>query len=162
MRGAGVEVRLKENGGQHRAALAKLDLEDNDMIVHTGSSDTGPLVPNGFGGYGEAVPGGTELGVLQKLAATGRAPSSGAPGNGDDGTRTGNGLTSSSPPASIAEQRCRTIIASAQWTAAAGSTAMTPPPSPRSSATERLAAGCRNSERCRDSSVPKERSGSRV
>jgi hypothetical protein len=58
-------------------ASSKLDLTDNDLVVHTGSNDT---------------TGQTELGVVQGQAAAGRNV---APGGIFDGTWTGNGLTSS-------------------------------------------------------------------
>lgn len=65
---------------------SKIDLEDNDMIVHTGSSDTGATDAQG---YTET----NELGAVAGLAAQGRNV---APGGAYDGTWTGNGLTSSS------------------------------------------------------------------
>ena len=69
-------------------SASKLNLEDNDLIVHTGSSDTGNGVPNQLG-----VPETNELGSVQALAALGRNVAAGGVLNG---TWTGNGLTSSS------------------------------------------------------------------
>ena len=67
---------------------SKLDLTDNDLIVHTGSSDSGNGVPNQLG-----VPETNELATVQGLAVTGRGVK---PGGVLDGTWIGNGLTSSS------------------------------------------------------------------
>ena len=67
---------------------SKLNLEDNDLIVHTGSSDQGNGVPNQLG-----VPETNELGTVQSLAALGRNVAAGGVLNG---TWNGNGLTSSS------------------------------------------------------------------
>ena len=69
-------------------AASKLDLSDNDLIVHTGSSDQGNGVPNQLG-----VAETNELANVQALAALGRNVAAGGVLNG---TWTGNGLTSSS------------------------------------------------------------------
>jgi hypothetical protein len=65
---------------------SKLDLNDNDLIVHTGSSDSN---------------GANEYATVQGLATTGRNPASGAPGN-PDGQWNGNGLSSSAANAADA------------------------------------------------------------
>lgn len=69
-------------------ASSKLDMTDNDLIVHTGTSDVGNGVPNQLG-----VPTTSELGAVRALALAGRHV---AAGSVLDGTWTGNGLTSSS------------------------------------------------------------------
>ena len=69
-------------------STSKLNLEDNDLIVHTGSSDQGNGVPDSLG-----VPETNELGTVQALAARGRNVPAGSVLNG---TWTGNGLSSSS------------------------------------------------------------------
>ena len=61
------------------SASSKLDLEDNDLIVHTGSSDAG---------------GNGEYANVNAMAMLGRNPASGAPGS-PDGQWNGNGLASS-------------------------------------------------------------------
>jgi hypothetical protein len=68
------------------SSSSKLDLEDNDLIVHTGSSDTN---------------GASEYATVEGLAALGRNPASGAPGN-PDGQWNGNGLNSSAASAADA------------------------------------------------------------
>ncbi|HEY2013503.1 MAG TPA: hypothetical protein VGH38_08385, partial [Bryobacteraceae bacterium] len=68
-------------------STSKLDLTNNDLIVHTGSSDQGNGVPDPAG-----VPETNELAAVRALAATGRGV---APGSVLNGTWTGNGLTSS-------------------------------------------------------------------
>jgi hypothetical protein len=67
---------------------SKLDLSDNDLIVHTGTSDQGNGIPNSLG-----VPETNELGTVRGLAVAGRNV---APGGVLNGTWTGNGLSSSS------------------------------------------------------------------
>ena len=69
-------------------ASSKLDLTDNDLIVHTGSSDNGNGVPNQLG-----VPSTNELGTVRALALRGRNVAAGSVLNG---TWTGNELASSS------------------------------------------------------------------
>ena len=69
-------------------SVSKLNLEDNDLILHTGSSDQGNGVPNLLG-----VPETNELGTVQALTALGRNVPAGSVLNG---TWTGNGLSSSS------------------------------------------------------------------
>ena len=69
-------------------SASKLNLEDNDLVVHTGSSDHGNGVPNQLG-----VPETNELGTVQALAALGRNVPAGSVLNG---TWNGNGLSSSS------------------------------------------------------------------
>jgi hypothetical protein len=65
---------------------SKLDLNDNDLIVHTGSSDSN---------------GANEYATVNGLATMGRNPASGAPGN-PDGQWNGNGLSSSAANAADA------------------------------------------------------------
>ena len=72
-------------------SASKLDMEDNDLIVHTGTNDNGStgtvLDP-----LGNTTHETQELGIVQGLAATGRNV---APGGIYDGAWTGKGLTSS-------------------------------------------------------------------
>jgi len=67
-------------------ASSKLDLNDNDLIVHTGSSDAN---------------GANEYATVEGLAALGRNPASGAVGN-PDGQWNGDGLSSSAANAADA------------------------------------------------------------
>jgi hypothetical protein len=67
-------------------SASKLDLNDNDLIVHTGSSDSN---------------GASENATVESLAALGRNPASGAVGN-PDGQWNGNGLSSSAANAADA------------------------------------------------------------
>ena len=67
---------------------SKLDLTDNDLIVHTGSTDQGNGVPNQLG-----IPRTNDLSAVRSLALRGRNV---VAGGVLDGTWTGNGLTSSS------------------------------------------------------------------
>lgn len=60
-------------------STSRLDLQDNDLIVHTGSSDTG---------------GATAFGNAESLATEGRNPIGNTPGQ-PDGQWNGNGLSSS-------------------------------------------------------------------